>query len=187
MTKLGFNDYFTEAKVVLVQEPLPYGTTDLAPILSKKSLDYHYGSLANGYVTRFNKGEGDPTFNFNGAKLHNLFFPQLKKPSMSNAPIGASLQVINSVYKSFDKFKKEVQRTAMSIQGSGWIYMSVDGSINIIENHEYKSNMKIALLIDWWEHVWALDYQSDKAKYLEHIWQAINWTVVNDRIQGAQK
>jgi Fe-Mn family superoxide dismutase len=44
--------------------------------------------------------------------------------------------------------------------------------------------MKIALLIDWWEHAWALDYQQNKAKYLNNIWRIIDWSVVNDRLIG---
>ena len=69
---------------------------------------------------------------------------------------------------------------AMKIQGSGWVYMSRTGDIKTITNHQVKRD--IALLIDWWEHAWALDYQSDKAKYLNNIWRIINWEVVNQRL-----
>jgi Fe-Mn family superoxide dismutase len=60
--------------------------------------------------------------------------------------------------------------------------MDVSGEIKTIPNHEYKKSMKIALLIDWWEHSWALDYQQDKAKYLANIWRIIDWNVVNIRL-----
>jgi Fe-Mn family superoxide dismutase len=56
------------------------------------------------------------------------------------------------------------------------------GKLHIIPNHEYKKDMKIVLIIDWWEHAWALDYRQDKAKYLNNIWRIINWNVVNDRL-----
>jgi superoxide dismutase len=62
--------------------------------------------------------------------------------------------------------------------------MDNTGKINIIPNHEYKQGMKIMLLIDWWEHAWALDYQQDKAKYLDNIWRVVDWNVVNDRLTG---
>ena len=171
-------------KSKLVQEPLPYSRTALTPSMSSDTLDYHFGKLARAYVDRFNKGEGDSEFNFNGATLHNLFFPQLKPAKGSNKPFGASEELINSKYDSFDSFKKEVEKTAMSIQGSGWVYMDTLGNLKIIHNHEYKKTMKIALLIDWWEHAWALDYQSNKQQYLKNIWKIINWSVVNDRLQG---
>jgi len=56
------------------------------------------------------------------------------------------------------------------------------GEIRVIKNHEYKDNMKIVLLIDWWEHAWFLDYQSDKKKYLQNIWRIIDWDVINQRL-----
>jgi superoxide dismutase len=65
----------------------------------------------------------------------------------------------------------------MAIQGSGWVYLAKDGKIKTIKNHEIKKD--IVLLIDWWEHSWALDYQSDKKKYLENQWKIINWDHIN--------
>jgi superoxide dismutase len=58
--------------------------------------------------------------------------------------------------------------------------MSTRGDIKIIANHVVKKD--IALLIDWWEHAWALDYAHDKAKYLNNIWRIINWETVNARL-----
>ena len=44
----------------LILEKLPYSIGDLAPILSKENVDYHYNVLSKGYVDRYNAGEGDP-------------------------------------------------------------------------------------------------------------------------------
>ena len=90
------------------------------------------------------------------------------------------ITLINKKYKSFSEFQDQILKNAMSIQGSGWIYMSQNGDIKIIKNHQIKKD--IALLIDWWEHAWALDYQSDKKSYLENIWRIINWDIVNTRL-----
>ena len=62
--------------------------------------------------------------------------------------------------------------------------MSTSGEIKTIPNHAIRKD--IALLVDWWEHAWALDYQQDKSKYLDNIWKIINWDVVNDRINIKQ-
>lgn len=166
----------------LRQEPLPVGREDLEPILSKEAIDLHYGKLARAYVDRYNRGEGDPDFNFGGATLHNIFFAQLKAPGTAK-PTGAALDLIMSKYGSFINFKNEFLKIAMSIQGSGWCYMDASGAIKTIKNHEYKKDMKIALLIDWWEHSYIQDYGSDKPKYLNNIWRIIDWSVVNDRLQ----
>ena len=71
---------------VLELNKLPYGRSALAPVMSQATIDYHYGKLARGYVDRYNKGEGDKTFNEAGAFLHNIFFPQLQPPKNTNHP-----------------------------------------------------------------------------------------------------
>ena len=49
----------TEDKPKLELRKLPYSMTSLAPVMSKTTLDNHYGKLARGYVDRYNHGEGD--------------------------------------------------------------------------------------------------------------------------------
>ena len=77
-------------------------------------------------------------------------------------------------------FKTEVTNKAMDIQGSGWVYVNKDCVISTIANHKIVNN--IVLIIDWWEHAWALDYQSDKEKYLNNIWKIIDWDVISKMI-----
>jgi Fe-Mn family superoxide dismutase len=164
----------------LTTEKLPYSKSELNPVMSDATINYHYEKLAKGYAERYNKGEGDADFNFAGNFLHNLFFPQLQAPKAGNKPTDASLKLIEKKFKSFEKFQEDVQTEAMKIQGSGWIYLSTSGSVKTIKNHEVRKD--IALLIDWWEHAWALDYQSDKQKYLKNFWRIINWEVINSRL-----
>jgi Fe-Mn family superoxide dismutase len=168
-----------KSKKTLILEKLPYSREDLEPVMSKAALDYHYGTLAKGYVDRYNKGEGDADFNEAGAFLHNIFFPQLRAPS-SIKPYDASLEFINRHFDSYDKFKSAIEDVAMKIQGSGWVYLARNGEIKTIKNHQIRND--VVLLIDWWEHAWALDYQADKQKYLKNLWRTINWSVINDRL-----
>jgi Fe-Mn family superoxide dismutase len=177
---MKINDLLLESKKELVLEQLPYGKDKLNPVMSADTINYHYGKLAAGYVKRFNSKEGNAKFNEAGAFLHNIFFPQLMEPKASNKPVGASKELIDRKYKSFEQFKQQIEKVAMSIQGSGWVYMNRNGDIKTIVNHQVKND--IALLIDWWEHAWALDYQSDKSKYLNNIWRVINWNTVNARL-----
>ena len=150
----------SKEKKDLVQADLPYKRTDLDPVLSENTLD----------------------FNEAGAYLHNIYFTQLQVPKTSNKPHGASLDLINRKFNNYAKFQKAIEKEAMGIQGSGWVYMSRSGEIKTIKNHQIKKD--IALLIDWWEHAWVLDYQADKAKYLKNTWRLINWETVNRRIYG---
>jgi len=160
--------------------PLPYGEDELAPVLSKDSIEYHYGHLAKGYAKRYNAGEGNADFNRAGSFLHNKFFPQLRPPKGANLPKGAVLALIEEKFKDFDTFKEEFKTAAMKIQGSGWVYLSTGGEIKTIPNHQVRTD--ICVLVDWWEHVWALDYQWDKERYLNNIWRIIDWDVCNERL-----
>lgn len=163
----------------LEQIKLPYSRTALSPVMSSSTIDYHYGKLYKGYVDRVNKKEGDRNFNEAGAYLHSIYFSQFKRPGVSR-PRGAILDIINRHHTNFVDFKKNFKEEAMKLQGSAWIYLSKSGQIKTIRNHAKRTD--IALLVDWWEHAWALDYHSDKAKYLDNIWRIIDWDAINRRL-----
>ena len=167
----------SQQKLELIK--LPYGKTSLSPVLSQKNLDHHYSTLAKGYVDRYNKGEGDSTFNEAGAYLHSIWFAQFRSPR-STQPRGAILDLINRHHDNFVDFKQAFKDEAMKLQGSNWIYLSKSGQIKTIKNHQKRSD--IALLVDWWEHAWTLDYHSDKAKYLDNLWRIMDWDAVNHRL-----
>ena len=178
----NFIRYVTEGKAQKLEQCLlPYPRDGLGRSLSKKTLDYHYGKLYKAYVDRYNNREGDADFNEAGAYLHSIYFSQFCAPKGSNKPEGTSLEFIEKHFKTFDKFKEAIEKTAMGIQGSGWVYLSTNGKIKTIVNHEIKKD--ILLLIDWWEHSWALDYQADKAGYLNNIWKIIDWERINTALE----
>ena len=171
--------FITEGKPASLKiDALPYGMNDLSPAISKATLEYHFEHLAKTYAKRYNAGEGDAVFNEAGVFLHNILFQQYREfEGSANKPTGKVLEFIEKHFKSFDKFKEAFVKIAMSIQGSGWIYLAKDGKIKTITNHAVKKD--IVVLVDWWEHAWALDYQQDKKKYLENQWKIINWEHVN--------
>lgn len=159
---------------------LSYALDGLGRSLSKRTMNYHYGKLYKAYVDRFNNGEGDLDFNEAGAFLHNKYFSQFTNPKNNNQPNTVCLDFIKEHFKSFEDFKEKFTKTAMSIQGSGWVYLAKNGQIKTITNHQIKND--IVLLIDWWEHAWALDYESDKESYLNNQWKIIDWSVIEQRL-----
>jgi Fe-Mn family superoxide dismutase len=168
----------------LVQKKLSFKKDELDPVMSEDTIKYHFDGLASKYFERYNSGEGDAKFNYGGAMLHNLFFENLTPPRAANKPSGVSKEIIDKKHGDFDKFKAAFEKEFMAAQGSNWIYMDYSGALHTIHNHEYKRDMKIALLIDAWEHAWALDYQQDKAKYLSNIWRIIDWDTVSSRLEA---
>ena len=159
---------------------LPYGLKDLQPVLSADSLEYHYEHLAKGYTKRFNNNEGDSDFNRAGAYLHDKFFAQFRSPKRANPPKGIAAALIIENFKDLAGLKEAVYQAAAELKGSGWVYLSTTGEIKTIKNHAVRTD--IALLIDLWEHAYALDYKWDKQAYLNNIWKIINWDVINERL-----
>ena len=160
--------------------PLPYSPKDLEPVMSAATIEYHFEHLAKGYAKRYNAGEGDPKFNRAGSFLHNKFFPQLKAPKGANRPKGVVLELIESKFKSYEDFKIAFKEAAMKLQGSGWIYLSTSGTIKTIPNHQVRTD--ICVLLDMWEHAWALEYKWDKEKYIDSFWKIINWNICSERL-----
>ena len=127
--------------------------------MSSSTIDLHFGKLYKGYVDRFNQGEGDANFNEAGAFLHSIWFAQFRSPG-SRKPHGTILNLIERNHKDFAEFKEAFKTEAMKLQGSNWIYLSKSGQIKTIRNHQKRTD--IALLVDWWEHAWTIDYHSDE-------------------------
>jgi len=160
--------------------PLPYKHKALEPVMSADTIEYHFEHLAKGYAKKYNSDEGNPEFNRAGSFLHNKFFPQLQAPTGANRPKGAVLELIESKFKTYEDFKIAFKEVAMKIEGSGWVYLSTGGDIKTIRNHAVRTD--ICVLVDFWEHAWALDYQWNKEKYLDNIWKIINWAVCSERL-----
>ena len=161
---------------------LAYATGDLSPVLSKDNVEYHYNVLSNGYVNRYNNGEGDADFNYGGAMLHNLFWEQLQKPSSANKPQGAIKELIEHRFGDMKSFVDEMISTAMTIQGSGWVYLSKSGELKTTPNQSYKTD--ILMPIDMWEHSFT-DYtpaKDAKGKYIKAVMSIIDWDQINVRM-----
>ena len=159
---------------------LNFTEREVKPVMGSDTLELHYEKLAKGYAKRYNNKEGDMDFNYAGYFLHNVWFAQFREVRNNNKPNGPMLGFINKHFGSYDKFKDEFEDTAMKIQGSGWVYLAYDGSLKTIKNHEVRND--ILLLVDWWEHAWAIDYRADKQNYLKNQWNIIDWNMINQRL-----
>jgi len=158
---------------------LNYSENSLAPVMGASTIRYHYGKLAHGYAERFNEGEGDRTFNYAGAMLHNLYFTQFRTPKTNNKPNGPIGNLIKTKFKDWDNFKAKFEEEALKLQGSGWVYLARDGLLKTIHNHQARTD--ILILVDMWEHAYNLDYGPNKKKYLENIWRIFDWNAINMR------
>jgi Fe-Mn family superoxide dismutase len=185
--------------------PLPYAKDALQPHISAETLEYHYGKHHQAYVTNLNnlikgteyenlsleeiikKSQGG-VFNNSAQVWNHTFFWNCMTPNGGGAPTGKVADLINAKWGSFDKFKEELQKSAVSNFGSGWTWLvqKPDGSVDIVNTSNAGTPLttenKALLTVDVWEHAYYIDYRNARPKFVEAWWNVVNWDFVNQNL-----
>lgn len=185
---------------------LPYEANALEPIISKETLEFHYGKHLQAYVNNLNgliegtKYEGMPledivktsdggVFNNAGQILnHNLYFTQFCAPKADNKPMGKIAELIEKQFGSFETFKEEFTKKGATLFGSGWVWLSADQDGKLVITQETNAGnpvqrgLKPLLTFDVWEHAYYIDYRNRRPDHLAALWQIVDWSVVNGRL-----
>lgn len=183
---------------------LPYAMDALQPVISKETLEYHYGKHHLAYVNNLNnlikdtefanlsleetiKKSSGGIFN-NAAQVWNhTFYWHCLSPQSNREPQGKLADAIKKTFDSFEEFKKRFSQTAISTFGSGWAWLVKDkqGNLEIISTSNAGTPMtqdKQALLTcDVWEHAYYIDYRNARPTYVEKFWEIVNWDFVNKK------
>lgn len=185
---------------------LPYAHEALEPVISRQTIDFHYGKHLQAYVNNLNsltagtEFENKPLtdivasapaggiFNNAGQVLnHTLYFLQFSPQPVQNAPQGKLAAAIDRDFGSFDNFRKEFTTAATGLFGSGWAWLSADkdGKLHITQEsnagNPLRAGLTPLLCFDVWEHAYYLDYQNRRADHLSALWSIIDWNVVEQR------
>jgi Fe-Mn family superoxide dismutase len=82
---------------------------------------------------------------------------------------------------------------ANTIQGSGWALLSWEpeaSRLMLQQVHDHQGNHgqgTVPLLaVDAWEHAYYLQYQNEKAKFFDAVWNVVNWADVATRFSNAR-
>ena len=187
---------------------LPYAEDALEPVISKQTINFHYGKHLQNYVNTTNSlvegtalegksveeivksaPEG-PVYNNAGQTLnHSLYFLQFMPQADNNEPKGRVADAINAAFGSFGEFKERFTKAAATLFGSGWAWLSQDRDGRLVITQEangdtpLRGGLNPLLGIDVWEHAYYLDFQNRRADHLAAIWSIINWEVVEDRMK----
>ena len=182
--------------------PLPYAKDALQPHISAETLEYHYGKHHATYVTNLNnlikgtefenmsleeivKKSSGGIFNNSAQVWNHTFFWNCMSPNGGGAPTGKVADAINAKWGSFDKFKEEFQKSAVSNFGSGWTWLvkKADGTVDIVNTSNAGTPLttenKALLTVDVWEHAYYIDYRNARPKFVESWWNIVNWDFVN--------
>ena len=172
--------------------------------ISDQLLEAHFG-LYKGYVARLNlmeeelqktdKGHTNYSWGhwselkrreavaFNGAYLHELYFENL---TPKGEPSPELAQAINESFGSHAEFMKDLKSTGLCT--IGWVVVTksrVDGKLHtylLTEHHVGLPVLQdVILVLDSFEHAFAMDYGTDRGGYIDTFVKNINWEVVNQR------
>ena len=185
---------------------LPYEPEALEPVISRETIEFHYGKHLQTYVDNLNKLIAGTEFEampleeivckshggiFNNAGQilnHNMYFTQFSPVDANNhAPKGAILDAINRDFGSFEAFQKEFEQKGVTLFGSGWVWLSADKDGKLVITQETNANnpitkgLKPLLTMDVWEHAYYIDYRNRRAAHLQALWQIINWDEIARR------
>lgn len=202
------------------QYELPYSYSDFKGCIDQVTAETHHGRHHAAYTDNLNSlaekagladmditellasldSIGDPQIrtgirnNGGGFYNHNLYFEELS-PDGGGQPSGELAEKIDAAFGSFEAFRDQISALAVSQFGSGWAWLSVTPSGELVLSASANQDNPISLgtgntpifTIDVWEHAYYLRYKNLRAAYVKDLFDMVDWSVVERKYQEAKK
>lgn len=201
-----------KAKVPFTLPKLPYAEDALAPVISAKTISFHYGKHHATYVKTLNEliagtayeglsldeivvraaadkdAAARKIFN-NAAQAWNHDFYWHSMIPKSVAPAGKIKGALEKNFGDLDAFKKAFAQAAVGQFGSGWTWLvkGKDGALKIEATSNADTPIahggRPLLVVDVWEHAYYLDYQNRRADHVA-AWldKLVNWSFADQNL-----
>ena len=176
--------------------------------ISRQTIEAHY-KLYQGYVAKRNEVLGklgevdagsanqvysdlralkvDLSFAIGGIKNHEIYFEHLGGDG--GDPEGPIATLIRRDFGSIDAWRGDLKATGMA--GRGWAWTAYDWDEGRLFNYIGDAqntypiwNAAPLVALDVYEHAYFLDYQTDRASYIDAFLANLDWNVVNGWIEG---
>ncbi len=188
--------------------PLPFDPKTITG-LSEKLLVSHHDNNYVGAVKRLGAIESQlagldpatvPNFTLNGLKreeliawnsmiLHEVYFAGL---GAANRPGGALASAIERSFGSEARWRSEFTAMGKALGGgSGWVILAYSQrDKRLVNQWAADHTMTLAgatpiLVLDMYEHAYAMDFGAKAAAYVDAVMGALNWTSANSRFAKA--
>ena len=178
--------------------------------ISREAVEAHY-KLYDGYVNKRNEimaklAEVDLasanqvysevralkvelSFAIGGIKNHEIYFEHLGGPGRD--PDGRIGELIRRDFGSAADWRADLKATGMA--GRGWAWTAYDWDEGRLFNYLGDAqntfpvwNATPLVALDVYEHAYFLDYQTDRASYIEAFFANLDWDVVNSWVAKYQ-
>jgi Fe-Mn family superoxide dismutase len=194
----------------IVLPALPYAENALEPVVTAKTLSFHYGKHHKAYVDNLNKlitgtdysdmsleeiingtvGRPERAAIFNNAAQiwNHTFYWNSLSPKGGGEPPSDLKYKLEASFGSIDAFKKEFAAAAVSQFGSGWAWLVLeDSKFKVVKTANAEDPLptgkKPLFTIDVWEHAYYLDYQNRRPDYVNAVLdKLINWEFILQNI-----
>tara|TARA_B100000900_G_C20552594_1_gene705396 strand:+ start:639 stop:1247 length:609 start_codon:yes stop_codon:yes gene_type:complete len=195
---------------------LNYAYDALEPHFDARTMEIHHTKHHQGYTTKVNVALEGTVYaessiedvlanisslpadkqqsvinNGGGFANHSLFWSILS-PNGGGNPSGSLATAIDLELGGFDIFKEAFANAAATRFGSGWAWLSVDGSGKLVVHSSANQDSPIMdghtpiLGLDVWEHAYYLHYQNRRPDYISAFWSVINWDQVQANYDAAK-
>lgn len=194
---------------------LNYSYDEFEPYIDAETMYIHYTKHHQTYVNNINnilKSTCTPflpieklIMNLNSLKIekkivlcnnagghfnHILFWKGLKKDTSLK---GNLKKLIEEQFGSFEEFQNQFNHIAVSLFGSGWIWLILKNNrLSIVttvnqDNPLMKDSVTNVcvgypiIALDVWEHAYYLRYKNKRIDYIKSFWKIINWDEATHR------
>ena len=194
---------------------LPYAKAALQPVISERTMEFHYEKHHRGYVDTLNKlvagtamaglaleeiiaksyrtRGGAAVFNTAAQVWNHDFFWRSMAPSGGGRPLTVLAAQVEHDFGSYEDFEAEFVKHAVGHFGSGYVWLVVDGGELKITTTENALNPLVldehALIgCDLWEHAYYLDYQKGREGFVKGFLSRLaNWQFAHERFTKRKK
>lgn len=194
---------------------LDYDYDALGNYISKDIMELHHSKHHQGYVDKLNAAlEQTPDLankpiielitnldvvpealkaavrNQGGGHYNHTQFWKWMSPDGGGQPTGELAEAIKAKYGDYQKFVDDFEAKALSVFGSGWVWLQPDLSIATTPNQDspiMTGGAEPILGLDVWEHAYYLDYTYKRADYVKAWWNVVNWQQVAEYYSGGAK
>jgi Fe-Mn family superoxide dismutase len=193
-----------------VMPPMPYAQDALAPVISARTIGFHYGKHHQGYVDGLNRlvagtpyaemsleqtlaataGQTERAAIYNTAAQvwnHTFYWRSLRRMGGGKPP--ASIKpLIEASFGGVPACRAAIAAAAARRFGSGWVWLVLQkGKLDVVEtgNAQRPASpvQRPLLAIDVWEHAYYLDYQNRRADHVSALLDGlIDWGFAADNL-----
>jgi Fe-Mn family superoxide dismutase len=203
---------------------LPYSYDALEPHIDETTMRLHHTKHHQAYVDKLNQAlekypqlQKQPleellknitalpreirqaVINYGGGHYNHSLFWQVMSPQGGGQPRGRLAETLYNPSRgpapNFEEFQERFTREALSIFGSGWVWLVVvkgtrEGyGLTVTSTPNQDSPLMQGytpiLGLDVWEHAYYLKYQNRRADYIAAWWNVVNWKEVSRRFENA--